>query len=718
MVFAVSEGKLLAVQRPTYQAPTSLRISDDYSEDYATLYRKQQSVRTVVDFLARNVAQLSLHTFQRIDDNDRARVHDHPFAKLMREPNPYTTGYRLMRDLIADRGIYDRALWIKTRMGATDALVRVPPRLWEIDEDDNWLAPSRFTVKGNRGKTKIPAEHCIYFRGYNPEDERHGLSPIESLRRILSEEYAAGQMREQSLRNGARIGGYIERPAGSTEWSDAARRRFAAGWRAQYSGQTATEGGGTPVLEDGMKFVAAGHSASDMQYIEARKLSREEAASAYFIPPPMVGILDHATFGNIEEQHKMLYQDTLGPILQEIQQEIALQLIRAEFPNDADELYAEFNMLEKLRGSFEEQAQQLQSSVGAPFLTRNEARAKLNLPRLEGADELVVPLNVLIGGLASPTDQVEAGSGGSTWTNLAAVDGEAAAKELAQRVTAATALIRAGFDPTASLLAVGLDPIQHLGLLPVTIQKPVEPEGIVDASIVEEVTKALEPQRKAAASVKAEPAASDAEQLRRMLVDFFRRQRAVVLSALGAKSPSWWGEERWNEELAQDLFRLFPGLSTTAARAMLERAGRDPDSYDEGRTLEFLKAVAQSRAGMINAATLGQIEDILAGDGPADVQSPAHVFDVAESSRADQISITLAGAIAAFSTYEAGKQSGATTKTWVVTSTDPRASHAAMNGETVEIEAPFSNGAMWPGDPVLGADGVAGCQCEVEVTYG
>jgi uncharacterized protein (DUF885 family) len=59
-----------------------------------------------------------------------------------------------------------------------------------------------------------------------------------------------------------------------------------------------------------------------MQYIESRKLSREEAASAYFIPPPMVGILDHATFGNIEEQHKMLYQDTLGPHLQEIQQEM------------------------------------------------------------------------------------------------------------------------------------------------------------------------------------------------------------------------------------------------------------------------------------------------------------------------------------------------------------------------------------------------------------
>jgi hypothetical protein len=37
-------------------------------------------------------------------------------------------------------------------------------------------------------------------------------------------------------------------------------------------------------------------------------------------------------------------------------------------------------------------------------MTRNEARARLNLPHLEGADDLIVPLNVTQGGQASPTD--------------------------------------------------------------------------------------------------------------------------------------------------------------------------------------------------------------------------------------------------------------------------------------------------------------------------
>lgn len=643
MVFAVSEGKLLSVQKPTYQAPTALRISDDLSQDYASIYRQQPSVRTVVDFLGRNIAQLALHTFRRLDDADRERVTDHPFAKMMREPNPYTTGYRLMFSLIADRGIYDRALWVKAFQNGRSMLVRIPPRLWTIKDDDNWLAPTSFQIKGNRGKTTLSAEQVVYFRGYNPEDERYGLSPIESLRRILSEEYAAGQMREQVLRNGARVSGYIERPAQNGDWSDVARRRFREGWRSQYAGHSATEAGGTPILEDGMKFVAASHSAADLQYIESRKLSREEAAAAYFIPPPMVGILDHATFGNIEEQHKMLYQDTLGPILQEVQQEIALQVLR-DF-DDADDLYNEFNMMEKLRGSFEEQAAQMQTSVGAPFLTRNEARARVNLPRIEGADDLVVPLNVLIGGQASPTDS--------------------------------------GPDGTAS--------------------------------------RALRGKSLRGIEAKARPEKPHVQKAQEVLSGFFSRQAQVVRSVLGAKADAeWWNSDRWNAELADALYAVSATLSEAIGRKQLEKLGIEPDDYDLDRTLAYLKVVARSNAESINSATQLQLETALA-DAEDPLGAAAHVFDVAQSARADQGGLTLATALAGFASVEAVEQvrgSREATKTWVVTSGNPRTSHAAIAGETVPLDSTFSNGARWPGDSsALDVEEIAGCSCDVDITF-
>ena len=49
------------------------------------------------------------------------------------------------------------------------------------------------------------------------------------------------------------------------------------------------------------------------RHLQTRKLTREEVAAAYWIPPPMVGILDYANFSNVTEFHKMLYADALGP---------------------------------------------------------------------------------------------------------------------------------------------------------------------------------------------------------------------------------------------------------------------------------------------------------------------------------------------------------------------------------------------------------------------
>ncbi|MCU6429201.1 hypothetical protein KWH77_23685, partial [Enterobacter sichuanensis] len=53
-----------------------------------------------------------------------------------------------------------------------------------------------------------------------------------------------------------------------------------------------------------------------------------------------------------------------------------------------------FNIEEKLRGSFEEQAAVASAAVGAPYMTRNEIRRANNLPAIPGGDELVVPLNL------------------------------------------------------------------------------------------------------------------------------------------------------------------------------------------------------------------------------------------------------------------------------------------------------------------------------------
>ena len=98
----------------------------------------------------------------------------------------------------------------------------------------------------------------------------------------------------------------------------------------------------------------------------------------------------------------MLYQDCLGPWLQMVSQEIAAQVLPDV--TDTADVYPEFNIGEKLRGSFEEQAIAASTATGRPWMTANETRALFNLSQHPDGDGLVTPLNVLVGGQASPRD--------------------------------------------------------------------------------------------------------------------------------------------------------------------------------------------------------------------------------------------------------------------------------------------------------------------------
>jgi HK97 family phage portal protein len=374
--------------------------------DYGLIWRTQPEVRKVVSFLARNIAQLVLHVYRKIDEHDRERLSDHPLAVLLRRPlgrQVKMSRHLLLETLISDRAIYDNAYWLKVRTGdGRMGVMPIPPeRVSPVGQ--TWLWADAYRVTGPRAVRTFDASQMVHFRGYNAGDRRVGLSPIETLRQVLLEEYAAEHSRLELWERGARISGVLQRPAGAPQWSDKARERFMTDWNAAWTG-LGDEAGGTAVLEEGMTFEPTTFTAAQAQWLEGRKLNREIVASAYHIPPPMVGILDHATYSNISEQHKQLYQDTLTTWTSDVEEDVELQLLPDL--DSSDDVYCEFNMAEKLRGDFTETARAIQTLVGAPVMVRNEARALLNLRSLppEIGDQIITPLNVLIGGQASPSD--------------------------------------------------------------------------------------------------------------------------------------------------------------------------------------------------------------------------------------------------------------------------------------------------------------------------
>jgi HK97 family phage portal protein len=617
------------------------------------VWHTQPYVRTVVTFLARNIAQLGVHTFRRIDDNQRERVRDHPVAKMLRRPNETTTSFELIFGLVCDKALYERAYWLIGRdSSGNDTLTRIPPARVTAHNADDPLGPiESFHVADvtNGGGVDVPASRVLYFPGWNPSTSV-GMpsSPLDSIKSVIAEQAAAFEFRKLAWQNGAQIGGAIERPQG-VQWKEGARERFISDVRDKFSGDGSRRGG-FMLLEDGMKLNTQQFNAREAEWIEAAKLSLSLVAAIYHVNPTMVGLLDNANYSNVREFRKMLYGDTLGPIMASIEDRLNAFLVPRY--DDSDELYVEFNIAEKLQGSFEEQAAAMQTSVGAPWMTRAEARARLNMPPVEGADELVVPLNVLIGGQASPRDSAPPASAASS-----ELDSAKTARELGRR----------------------------------------EPQ-----------------QRSNVISIKARVDEQQQRKIAEVLSSFFGKQSRSVLSRLGANEADWWDGERWDRELTDALHALAVQLAATIGRREAERLGFDASSYDEARTVEFLRNTAERFATNINATTKSQLDDAIASD-----ESPSDVFEKAHSQRAPGAAVLVGTFVAGFGAREAASQIAEAhnvepTKTWV-TGTNPRPEHAAMDGETVPLHDAFSNGMQYPGEGGE-ADEVAGCNCEIEIS--
>lgn len=378
----------------------------DYSPlttDPLTIWKSQPAVRKVVGFAAKQFAQIPWHAYQEVQDNDRQRRRNSPAEKIMREPFPLLSGFNFWSTMVTDRLLYDACLAVLT----DDGLIRVPPRRIIIRSDEFGL-PRQILMAAPAGMDDVDVTNApkIATWGWHA-DKAGGVSPMHTLASILEESLRAVEWRSAQWKNSPKLSGLLMRPKEAKEWKPEQRERFLEAWRAWRSQEKA---GGTPILEGGMEYQQLdGLTPKDAQDIEGRQLTDIEVATAFHIPPELIGTRE-GKFASIEAWRQMLFGPTLGPLAVEMQQAVNAGGVIPSL-DSTSELYLELDRDSVAAGSFFEKARTLQTLTGGPVMTRAEARTMLNLPHLDGTDDLLVPLNVLRGGQASPTDSGDQNAG-------------------------------------------------------------------------------------------------------------------------------------------------------------------------------------------------------------------------------------------------------------------------------------------------------------------
>jgi HK97 family phage portal protein len=356
------------------KSSSGVTVTEAQAFGYAAFY-------AAVRVIAESVAGLPLILYERDGERGRRRATEHKaYALLGSRPNEYQTAYSFRES---------RQVSLCTRGNAYAEILREGPTPVELLP----LDASRVAVRLERGRAvydidggrrTLNAGQMMHVQNLGSGLE--GWSPLRLAREQIGQGIAADRHGARFFANAATPGGVLSYPGQFEDEEDI--RRLRASVSNQASGDNAHK---TLVLEEGMTWAPMSMPNDDAQWLESRRFSTEEIARIFRIPPHMIGVLDRATFSNIEHMGIEFVVHTLRPWLIRWEQELNYKLLEEE---DRKRFYFEHLVEDLLRGDTETRFAAYATAIQNGYMTRNEVRQRENLEAMEGLDEFLVPLNL------------------------------------------------------------------------------------------------------------------------------------------------------------------------------------------------------------------------------------------------------------------------------------------------------------------------------------
>lgn len=350
------------------------------------------AVWSCVRLISETIATLPLPLYRLDGAGRKTPANDHFLYPILRsQPNLDMTAAEFWEAMVACL-----VLW-----GNAYARKRYTPngKLYALDPlRPDWMVP--FRAKGGG---------AIVYRYHDPEEkDGHidldeldvfhlkgfgttglvGMSPISYARHSMGNAMAVEESVGHTFRNMVRPSGVlmtdqILKQSQTDSYADKLAEKF----------QGTVNQGKVMVLQAGFKFMPIHMNPEDAQMLETRAFAVEEICRWFRVPPWMIGHTEKVTsWGTgIEQQMIAFLTFALRPYLTRIEQTISKSLIA---PDQRETLKAEFNLEGLLRADSQGRAAFYGMMIEKGVYTRNEIRAKENLPPVENGDKLTVQVNM------------------------------------------------------------------------------------------------------------------------------------------------------------------------------------------------------------------------------------------------------------------------------------------------------------------------------------
>jgi HK97 family phage portal protein len=343
-------------------------------------------VHRCVQLISESLSFVPCRLYRITGDDGREPATDHPLHAVLQDQfNPMTTAFegreaQIAATLIQGNGYAKKEF---NAQGQVIGLYPMHPSAMTVERLNN----GRLRYKWNRpdGRTEILLQDEVLHTRYRSKDGIMGISPIQHAGQHMSLAMAQVKTAKDQAESGFKGAGALTIDKVLT---DAQRAAVKQNFAETLNRGTARE---IMVLEAGMQWLPFSFPNSDAEFLESRKLSNLDLCRIYGVPPSAVGITDDATYSNIGEESRALVQRCLAPMAARIEQAMNASLLT---PEERKTMFIEHDLAGLLRGDLASRYSAYQVARQAGFMSVNEIRKFENMPKIEGGDEYLSPLNM------------------------------------------------------------------------------------------------------------------------------------------------------------------------------------------------------------------------------------------------------------------------------------------------------------------------------------
>jgi HK97 family phage portal protein len=523
------------------------------------------------------------------------------------------------------------------------------PDLVKVLFENGDIAGYEYTPKNGSPVTYKP-EEIIYSFNPDPQKPLEGESILRAGIRAIDTELQLSEYHSRVLRNGGRVDGVFNFKAALNKEQ---LQSLKDGYKEEYAG--ARQAGMPLFLGGDAKYERVALNPDELSYLESKNVTLDEICLMTGVPRAVLARASEETYANADAAISIFLRETIKPLLVNLTSLLDWRLV----PDDLD-----LDFKDPTPEDIDRKVKVVTAAHAVSAATTNEKREMLGLDPLpdKEADEILVPF---------------------------------------------------------SLTPLGQKPEPH--------EKPGQEPP-------EEKRKAFEHPlrdefvRKRYGAVMAKRLDRREAEFKQAIARYFEEQRTRLLDHIG-ETRVFRRKDLFDDALNRDTeIRLAKGTALPLLQMFLKDAGDDALAligfdYDFNLSSDiasWLDGRADVFAKQITATTFENLKDQFAasfeaGESRRDlIKRIEDTYAGYTETRATTIARTEVHAAMQKGTFEGYRQARLPTKIWVtVGDAHVRDSHAAQDGEEVPIDAPFSNGLQYPGDPRADASEVINCRCSV-----